>query len=92
MSQDFHLSEYVRVRHGKIIGKKKQKKKKVWCQVPSHEVCMSGTPIKIEKKKKKKKDFHVSEKKEKKRKKKFHPQNLALLTYSFGVGLIRMCF
>ena len=24
----------------------------LWCQVPSHEVCMSGAPIKILKKKK----------------------------------------
>ena len=31
-------------------------------------------------------------KKKKKKEKKFYPQNLALLTYSFGVGLIRMCF
>ena len=43
------------MRHGKIMEKRSKKKKYLWCQVPSHEVCMSGTPIKIEKKKKKKK-------------------------------------
>ena len=37
------------------LWKKEVKKKYLWCQVPSHEVCMSGTPIKIGKKKKKKK-------------------------------------
>ena len=40
------------MRHGKIMEKRSKKKKYLWCQVPSHEVCMSGTPIKIEKKKK----------------------------------------
>ena len=40
----------------KLWKKDVQKKIYLWCQVPSHEVCMSGTPIKIGKKKKQKKN------------------------------------